>query len=140
MVCYRFPKPSATYYNVLNLVLSARKGLLRYFFVPRPEFMRKKYISSAPDSKTGRFNSVEYLSHPWYVKPSFEARWAPRAWLTWILRRKLPGDDGNKYAPEGYTFDEVGPVAVKGKGNAEMAITRSRLIQQNRGGCPFSMP
>lgn len=118
-------------------MLSARKALLKYVSLPRPEFMRKRYIPSRPDSKTGRFNSIEYLSYPWYVKPTLKSRWAPKAWMTWVLRRKLPGDDGNKYAPEGYTFDEVGPSALKGKGRAEMEVTRSRLIQQRRGGCPF---
>ena len=121
-------------------MLHVRKLLLKYAFLPRPEYMRKSYIPSAPDSTSGRYNSVEYLSYPWYVKPSFRSRWAPKAWVTWILRRKLPGDDGNKYAPEGYKFDEVGPRALKGKGQAEMESTRLRLIQQRRGGCPFSMP
>ena len=120
-------------------MLGARKILLRYTFLPRPEYMRKRYISSEPDSKTGRFNSIEYLSYPWYVKPSLRSRWGPRAWVTWILQRKLPGDDGNRYAPEGYTFDEVGPVALKGKGQAEMEATRLRLTHERRGGCPFSM-
>lgn len=124
----------------LNLILSARKGLLKFFFLPRPDFMRKKYIPSAPDSKTGRFNSIEYLSYPWYVKPTFKARWGSRAWVTWALRRKLPGDDGNKYAPEGYVFDEVGPVALKGKGRDEMESTCTRLMKQRRDGCPFAMP
>lgn len=99
--------------------------------------MRKKYIPTAPDEKSGRYNSVEYLSHPWYVKPSFKNRWAPRAWITRFLGRKLPGDDGNKYAPEGYIFEELGPSNLVGKGLNEMAKTEQILREENRGGCPF---
>jgi len=133
----RFPKSPAIYYKILNGALGIRKLLLRYFFLPRPEFMRKQYIPSDADNKTGRLNSVEYLSHPWYVKPSLNRRWGPRAWMTRLLGRKLPGDDGNKYAPEGYIFTEIGPQALKGKGVEEMDETRTRLTNQRRGGCPF---
>ena len=58
--------------------------------------------------------------------------------MTRLLGRKLPGDDGNKYAPEGYTFTEIGPEALKGKGIEEMEETRTRLTHQRRGGCPFA--
>ena len=101
--------------------------------------MRKQYLPSGVDNETGRFNSVEYLSHPWYVKPSLKRRWGPRAWMTRLLGRKLPGDDGNKYEPQGYTFTEIGPQALKGKGIEEMGETRARLTHQRRGGCPFTV-
>ena len=100
--------------------------------------MRKQYIPSGADSKTGRFNSLEYLSYPWYVKPSFKKRWGPRAWMSRLLGRKLPGDDRNKYAPEGYVFTEIGPLALKGKGIEDMIETCSRLTSQRMGGCPFT--
>lgn len=100
--------------------------------------MRKQYIPSKANRKTGRFNSVEYLSYPWYVKPSLNRRWGPRAWITRLLGRKLPGDDGNKYAPEGYKFTDIGPQALKGKGIEDMDVTRTRLTNQRRGGCPFT--
>ncbi len=99
--------------------------------------MRKNYIPTAPDSRTGRYNSAEYLSYPWYVKPTFRRRWGPRALVSRLLGRRLPGDDGNKYAPEGYTFEEIGPVLVKGKGIREMEDIESRLKSARRGGCPF---
>lgn len=135
-----FPEPSPTLQLFLVIILNARKYLLKYCFLPRPDFMRKQYIPTAPDSRTGRYNSVEYLSYPWYVKPSMKSRWGPRAWITWVLRRKLPGDDGNKYMPEGYTFDEVGPITLRGKGISDMDNTRARLLEQRRSGCPFLMP
>ena len=50
----------------------------------------------------------------------------------------MPGDDGNKYQPHGYSFAEVGPRAFKGRGRKEMDEERARLARGNRGGCPFS--
>ena len=134
---HRFDAPPAHYITVLEGALSFRKLVLRYLVLPRPDFMRKLYIPPHPDAKSGRFNSVEYLSHPWYVRPSFTRRWGIRAWVTRLLGRKLPGDDGNKYAPEGYTFEDIGPSTAKGKGSAEMDDTKKWLENQHRGGCPF---
>ena len=134
----RLPEPSNTLRVVVNMISGVRKLLLRHFFLPRPEFMRKQYIPLAPDAKTGRYNSVEYLSYPWYVKPSFSKRWGPKAWLTRALGRKLPGDDGNRYCPEGYRFDEIGPAGLEGKGITEMEATRAQLALQDRGCCPFT--
>lgn len=105
--------------------------------LPRPELMRKKYIPSAPDNKTGRYNSVEYLSHPWYVKPTFRRRWGPRALITRVLGRRLPGDDNNKYAPKGYLLEEIGPDVLKGQGLQEMRATEATLTGARRGACPF---
>ena len=99
--------------------------------------MRKQYIPSGPDTQTGRYNSIEYLSHPWYVKPSFKWRWGPGAWVSRLLGRKLPGDDEDHYAPEGWIFPEVGPQFLKGKGIKEMNESRARIISQRRKGCPF---
>lgn len=135
----RYPEPSATYNQIINGLLYARQMFLHYLALPRPEFMRKQYIPLRSDPITGRYNSVEYLSHPWYVKPSFKRRWGPRAWVTRLVGRKLPGDDGNRYAPEGYKFTEIGPQSLKGKGLDQMEKTRLRLTTQNRGGCPFAL-
>ena len=135
-VAYRFPDPPARYHNIVSWALRTRMLIIRYLFLPRPEFLRKEFIPSAPDSMTGRFNSVEYLSYPWYVKPTLSRRWGPKSWMTRLLGRKLPGDDGNQYAPEGYTFAEIGPNAQSGKGVKEMEDTCARLTR-TRGGCPF---
>ena len=65
-------------------------------------------------------------------------RWGPGAWTSRLLGYKVPGDDGDKYHPQGYTFAEVGPQALSGKGLEEMDDIRSRLENANRGGCPFA--
>ena len=101
--------------------------------------MRKQYIPSGLDPSTGRYNAVEYLSYPWYVKPTFARRWGPKSWITRLAGRKLPGDDGNKYSPEGWTYAEIGPSVLRGKGVKYMHKDHTRLSSKKRGGCPFAL-
>jgi len=49
----------------------------------------------------------------------------------------LPGDDGDKYHPEGYAITKVGPEEKKDKGEKEMIEIQARLTSVDRGGCPF---
>ena len=117
--------------------MATRRFILRYLFLPRPEFSRKHYVPREPSKSTGRYNAVEYLSHPWYVEPTFSRRWGLRACMTRLLGRCLPGDNGNRYAPEGYLFEELGPKAMAGKGKDEMRDTEQVLRNASRGKCPF---
>ena len=119
-------------------ILDVRKYIIRHMMLPRLELMRKQYVSSHPEDN-GRYSSVEYLSHPWYVKPTFKRRWGSRAWITRLLGRKLPGDDGNKYSPEGYLISDVGPQSLVGSGKREMRTDFERIQRARPGGCPFSM-
>ena len=64
-------------------------------------------------------------------------RWGPRACISKFFGYKIPGDDGDKYHPKGYTFGEVGPHALRGKGKEEMKTTRTRLVRADMGRCPF---
>ena len=131
------PKPPSYFVSLVDGFFLLRKYLLRYFFLPRPDFLRKDYLPGEPDNETGRYSAKAYLSHPWYVKPTFKRRWGLRAWITRLLGRKLPGDDGNRYAPEGYKILEVGPDFQKHKGAKEMQVDRDRMVASGRGGCPF---
>ena len=133
----RYPESPAIYHDIVNGVLYARKLLLRYFALPRPGFLRNHWIDVMPNQH-GRFYLFDYLAHPWYVRPSFTQRWGPRAWVTRLLGYKVPGDDGDKYVPQGYTFTEIGPQHLSGKGKGDMDKIQTRLISLDRGGCPFS--
>ena len=140
MNCPRYPEPSAIYHVTINGLLAVRRLMLRHFALPRPEFLRKQYIPLAADSETRRFNSIEYLSFPWYVKPTMWRRWGPRSWISRLAGRKLPGDDGNIYLPDGWIFPELGPLALKNNGIKEMDEDRAQMLKGNRGGCPFKSP
>ena len=57
--------------------------------------------------------------------------------MTWLLGRKVPGDDGNKYRPEGYVIREVGPAKLKEKGQEYMRDDVDKLFARGPGMCPF---
>ena len=65
-------------------------------------------------------------------------RWGPRAWISKLFGYEVPGDNGDKYFPQGYTVAEVGPQSLIGSGNEEMNKTRARSSGVDIGGCPFS--
>lgn len=50
----------------------------------------------------------------------------------------LPGDEGDKFSPKGYTIPEVGPLSVKGKGRDFFNAEKERVGKVRGGGCPFA--
>lgn len=131
------PNAPAIYHQTITLLLRSRQLILRYLTFPRPEILRKRYLATYNEN-TGKYNAQEYLSHPWYVKPSFRRRWGPRALCTRFLGRKVPGDEGNKYKPEGFVVSEVGPDFQRGKGTTNMREDQNRIRDLHQDGCPFS--
>jgi hypothetical protein len=138
MMLYRYSQSSSIYHQLVNGFLDVRRLLIRHLALPRPDFLRNHWIESRPDSRHGRYALYDYLAHPWYVKPTPLRHRRPGAWITRLLGYKVPGDDGDKYFPQGYNFADVGPTALGGEGIKEMEETRSRLVQGDRGGCPFA--
>ena len=124
---------------MLDGVMTTRKLFLRYLALPRPRFLRRTAITTSRDPSTGHYHRTDYRSHPWYVKSCPQQRWYPSTWLARLLSRKLPGDDGDRYHPEGYEIYEIGPVVPEDKARKEMDDIREQLISQRRGGCPFSV-
>lgn len=133
-----YPQSPPIYHNTINAILSFRKLLIRHLALPRPNILRNHWIEAGPDRRNGRYVLSDYLAHPWYVKPTLRRRWGPGAWITRLLGYNVPGDDGDRYYPQGYTVADVGPKALSGKGRKEMDETRATLVSGNRGGCPFS--
>jgi hypothetical protein len=68
----------------------------------------------------------------------FLNRWGPEGWFTWFFNGDVPGSKGNKYIPEGYTFQEIGPRLMKNKGEAETRAWEEKLMDERPAGCPFS--
>ena len=52
----------------------------------------------------------------------------------------IPGDDGNKYRPNGYKIPEVGPESMRGKGGEYRKASHERLIGERMKGCLFGRP
>jgi len=127
------PEPPRLFVAALEWTFTLRKLMLRHLMLPRPEFMRKQHISASSETD-GRYSSHIYLTHPWYVKPTFTRRWGLAALFTRMIGRKLPGDDGNKYNPEGYSISEIGPFGT----NKSVGTDLAEMRDISPGGCPFS--
>lgn len=123
-------------YAATYAALSLRRFFLRYLTLPRI-FPAKEFTGKDP--KSGRYNHINYLVHPFYVKPGFINRWGPTAWMTWTLGGIVPGGkDGKKYYPEGYSMEEVGPDRKRGQGKQEMGDFEQAIKSARPYGCPFS--
>ena len=59
--------------------------------------------------------------------------------MTWLVGGSLPGDEGDRYIPQGFRVKDIGPKSPKGKGLESMADTQTRLSRAQRGGCPFAI-
>ena len=134
----RYPEAPVLYHILINGVFNIRRLLLRYLALPRPDIFRKHWIQAGPDSRNGHYFLSDYLVHPWYVKPTLKRHWGPGAWIAGLFGYDVPGDEGEKYHPHGYTFADLGAKALRGQGVKEMDEIRAGLVRGNRGGCPFS--
>ncbi|KAH8888513.1 hypothetical protein GQ53DRAFT_871485 [Thozetella sp. PMI_491] len=132
------PEPTLINRVYMNGYNNIRKYVLLYLCLPRPYALRRKTVSEV-DPKTGKIYLEQYVGHPWYVKPTFAARWGPDAWFKRLLGGYIPGDDGAKYFPDGYHIRDVGPDYHKGKGAEEMAKDKERLVELRKAsGCPMT--
>jgi hypothetical protein len=133
-----YPTPPKPHFLFMNAVLMTRRFVLRYLTLPRPEFMPVKQVRREPDTKTGRYHSPSYLAHPYYVQPGVLNRWGLEGWFVWLAGGDVPGSKGDLYIPQGYSFEEIGPEAVRSKGKAEMDAWEEKLSVERPAGCPFA--
>ncbi|EME79956.1 uncharacterized protein MYCFIDRAFT_166377 [Pseudocercospora fijiensis CIRAD86] len=132
-----FPDPPEWAIATFTTIVTVRKFVLRHFFLPRPYFLRDRWWSEHPNTH-GRINAKQFISLPWYIEPTFAARWGYKAWLLRLIGSKVPGDDGDSYEPKGYVISELGPDSLRHKGAEQMKTTRDALANGTRVGCPFS--
>ncbi|CAF9940553.1 MAG: hypothetical protein ALECFALPRED_008712 [Alectoria fallacina] len=132
----RYEKPSQEYLILVSTLFTVRKFVLRYLMFPRPHFLRVHNTTDEP-SQAGTYHMTVYETHPWYVKPTVLKRFEPRAWKNWIMGLPVPGDEGDKYRPNGYKIPEIGPDFMRGKGADFMRASKERLVGERMKGCPF---
>ncbi|KAI8629833.1 hypothetical protein F5Y19DRAFT_484749 [Xylariaceae sp. FL1651] len=135
----RIQHPPLIYQTIFNFAISLRKVLLRYFFLPRPYFLRHVYIEENPHPLTGRYNVSRWRFHPWYAAPSYKGRWGILAWITWAIGKEKDRVGAKKFIPEGYLLTEVGPHEKVGKGKREMQDTAIDLAAKDPHRCPFAL-
>lgn len=126
------PALSATFAAIFRL----RRFYLRYLTLPRPDFNRLNAFTDAPN-KHGRHFLLQLQGAPYYVRPTIWNRWGPVAWIKRALGQPLPGDDGDKYFPQGYYAPDLGPKYFEGKGRKEMEAIKLGLQESRQGQCPF---
>ncbi|KAL8692432.1 MAG: hypothetical protein Q9218_002532 [Villophora microphyllina] len=119
--------------QVLTVVSGTRKLLLQYFLLPRMFPVEEMEKPAADGKRSLRI----WDAAPYYVKPTFWRRWGPGALVSRLLRIPLPGDEGDKYRPQGYRLADVGPDRMLGKGADIVRETVGELRKTRTGGCPF---
>lgn len=92
-----------------------------------------------PDPQTGRFHQLNYVTYPFYVRPSLSNRYGPSTWTSWVLGIPLPGDGNGRYRPQGYSIADAGPEKMEGKGREwmeeDMRWCREKMEEN---ACPFA--
>jgi len=138
-VAMGFAEPAMRYRVMIDVFTSVRRFVIRHLLLPRPCFLSRKWFAEHPDPVTGKFQAPRWRVLPYYVKPTFANRWGPGALLARLRGGVLPGDDGDKYYPEGYVISELGPEKFIGKGQKEMEEDIDKMERLGRSGCPFRM-
>jgi hypothetical protein len=112
--------------------------VLRHLSLPRPSFLAVKAVDEEPNLLPGFYNFNHYGFQPWYVKPTFWTIWGPLALLVRALGGRAPGTGGDKYRPQGYNLETIGPKSQEGKGLDEMRTTVEFMKARGSAGCPFT--
>lgn len=124
--------------NIFWLLFEARRFVLRNLCLPRPEFMRYVSFTEKPDPQTGAYHVTKWIAEPFYVKPTLWNRWlSPSAILARILGFDLPGDQGDRYHPQGYDLGDMGPKKFEGNGKDYLEREMNMLEKERTGQCPF---
>ncbi|KAJ6098517.1 hypothetical protein N7467_000052 [Penicillium canescens] len=130
-------KPPPAFFSLtFASIFKLRQLYLRYLALPRPNCMRLDVFAEKPN-KHGRNWVLIYEGAPFYVQPTIWNRWGPVAWFKWALGQPLPGDDGDKYYPQGYYTPDLRPKYFEGKGRKELEAIQETLRQERMGQCPF---
>ena len=127
-----YPDPPPFLLKLVPALLRIRAFFVRHFMLPRPSFLAVHHTSREPTSpESGRYTLSNYDNEPFYVQPTFWRRWGPGTWAMRMMGLPLPGDQGNRFFPEGYKISEVGP---RGLAKGVLQVDRDG---KRRQGCPF---
>ncbi|KAI4843621.1 hypothetical protein E4T44_06646 [Aureobasidium sp. EXF-8845] len=123
-----YPDPPAMLQWLVDTGLTARKLVLRHLTLPRPFASRKQLLADDVNSY-GKIQRLIWDSEPWYVEPTFVNRWCLQSWLDWAAGRPIPGDEGDKYFPQGFKSSVIGPAFLAGRGLEQAAKDEEQIRQ-----------
>ena len=103
-----YPDPPKWMVSLLHGILSFRRFVVRHLLPPRFWFSRYSVKTTEP-SKHGTYYMRSYEAFPYYVEPTFLSRWGPGAWMRKAQGHYIPGDEGQRFCPMGYSVPDVGP-------------------------------
>ncbi|KAI1137356.1 hypothetical protein F5Y05DRAFT_389076 [Hypoxylon sp. FL0543] len=128
-------EPDVAAVAVTYSLIAIRRFVVRHLTLPR--FFEFKRLRD-PDPKTGRMmQHVPYGNFPFYVQPTLWNRWGPVAWAIWLYGGKVPGDEPEKYMPQGYLISDIGPQNRMGQGTEEVEAGARKIRNSGWAGCPF---
>jgi hypothetical protein len=104
----KYPRAPSWISASVRGIFAIRRFILRHLSLPRPYFARFQFFTKVP-SPQGTYFLNEYDSMPYYVKPTLFNRWGPEALIRRAQKLPVPGDDGDRFCPMGYTVRGVGP-------------------------------
>ena len=133
----RYEKPPQIYYNLVSHTLRIRAFILRHLSLPRPNFFRKHHTSYTSAAGGNRYHLNIMETAPYYVKPTIWNRYGPSAWIFRMMGLPLPGDEGDKYYPQGFTVGTVGPRSLQGKGSNYAKEAKANITRMRESRCPF---
>lgn len=126
-----YDAPPRIYSAIFASLVAVRRFYLRYLCLPRPNFLRQEVFT--PDvNEYGRYYVRIWSGAPYYVRPTLWNRWGPSAWFSWLLGLPLPGDEAEKYYPNGYDTADLGPKYFEGKGRRTMQEYYDILVKSRK--------
>jgi hypothetical protein len=146
-LCEAFKVPARSRSGIrglLDLGLKVRKYFVRYLMLPRYSTMQVFGEANAAGYRPMLFWEIE----PWYVASSKSCSWLYAAYTRFF---GLPVVGDEKFRPEGYKLQEIGPRHLEGKGGEEvMSFVKKHEASSfttfgqfggmvyTRGGCPMN--
>lgn len=129
---FQLSRPSQQLVSLMARAIALRRFILKYLILPRPTILRRKWLEDKPDPTTGRYHFLKKSSEPYYQKPSLTSRLKAK-----LLGENDPRKNLDKYHRHGYKIHEVGPAAFDGRSSEYTDLDVEKLINSDRGGCPF---
>ncbi|KAE8548207.1 hypothetical protein EYB25_010001 [Talaromyces marneffei] len=133
-----FEKPGPLVTALARSILTARKFILRYLALPRPDSKRVRVLNESPDPSTGLYTWNIWIEHPWYIKPTYKNRWGLKALFVRIFGNGALPSENDFYKESGYDLRAIGPAAQEKRGQDEMEAIFQNLKETGyASGCPF---
>lgn len=105
--------------------------------LPRPDLLAVQVVERKTNAH-GLYNFDHIGFQPWYKPSTFWSKWKPSSLFLQLLGAKKPGYKGDRYMPQGYDLNTIGPAPQEGKGLEDMQATVAYMKSRGIAECPFA--